>query len=407
MKRQFLTALIAAAGLVCACGAWAQGPPAGASSSTAGGSGTGLPAGPTTPNSRAQFCTETPSGGVAPANCTWGLAGDSPTDRGSGEASYTIAVTDIGTTIRETNLAGEAFTIPDGNTSGFVLPVNIGFIIEGGNSTITRTTSSQFRCAPNGPLVNTCTLSLGYQYILKETSDFNYTLSVSGDPGDLSANIYLRDEFVSGAPNTDVQIGELRWHLVAGAGSSGAALAGVYPHVGIEQLNSGTTASTRFHIQLANGANVFGALGGNTGWTATFIFKLEQTTNNRTFIGFTDSQDGVSAAIANGFYLRYDTNAGNADAAFKVVACSSSTCTVGATTYAVNTNWHRLVITCLVSGQITFIFDNNAAQTITTNVPTATAELPIFTEGNDTTASNSAMDVDFWGFSAQGVTRFP
>jgi hypothetical protein len=384
--------------LACAVGAKAQ---------INNGGGSGLPAGGgTTPANRAQVVTETPNG-TTQGTGAWALPGDSPTDRGSGEASYTIAVTDIGTTIRETNLAGEAFTIPDGNTSGFVLPVNIGFIIEGGTSTISRTTSTQIRCTPNGPLVNTCTLSLGYQYILKETSDFNYTLSVSGDPGDLSANIYLRDEFVSGAPNTDVQIGELRWHLVAGAGSSGAALAGVYPHVGIEQLNSGTTASTRFHIQLANGANVFGALGGNTGWIATFIFKLEQTTNNRTFIGFTDAQDGVSAAIANGFYLRYDTNAGNADAAFKVVACSASTCTTGGTTYAVNTNWHRLVMTCLVSGQITFTLDNNAAQTISTNVPTATNEFPIFTEGNDTTASNSAMDVDFWGFSAQGVTRFP
>jgi hypothetical protein len=182
MKMHFLTALIAAAGLVCACAARAQGPPAGASSSTAGGSGSGLPAGPTTPNSRAQFCTETPVGGVAPANCTWGLAGDAPTDRPVGESpGYTFAATDIGTSVRETNPSGETFTIPDGNVGAFILPVNIGIIVQGGASTLQRQTSSQIRCTPNGALANTCNLVLGAQYILKETSDFNYTLSVSGD----------------------------------------------------------------------------------------------------------------------------------------------------------------------------------------------------------------------------------
>lgn len=143
-------------------------------------SGSGCGTLPTTPNSRAQVAASTPSGGVGQP-CAYALPGDSPTDRPSGEASYTIGVTDIGTSIRETNAAGEAFTIPDGNTSGFVPPVNIGFIIQGGTSTIARTTSSQIRCTPNGALANTCTLTVGGQYILKEDSGFNYTLSVSGD----------------------------------------------------------------------------------------------------------------------------------------------------------------------------------------------------------------------------------
>jgi hypothetical protein len=178
MKKLLVAVLVAAFAVVCAN---AQGPPAGASSSTAGGSGSGLPAGPTSPNSRAQICTETPSGGVASANCTWGLPGDIPTDRGSGEATYTFAATDIGTSVRETNAAGETFTIPDGNVGAFILPVNIGIIVQGGASTLQRQTSSQIRCTPNGALANSCALAAGAQYILKETSDFNYTLSVSGD----------------------------------------------------------------------------------------------------------------------------------------------------------------------------------------------------------------------------------
>jgi hypothetical protein len=210
MKKTLSAAIIAATGRVCAARSvfrkWGKvllfpcplllafllqivfspraqnGPPAGAYGSGAGGSGTGLPAGPTTPNSRAQFCTETPSGGVAPPNCTWGLAGDAPTDRPSGEATpYTFAATDIGTSVRETNPAGETFIIPDGNTGAFVLPVNIGIIVQGAASTLSRQTSSQIRCTPNGALVTSCPLAAGAQYILKETSDFNYTLSVSGD----------------------------------------------------------------------------------------------------------------------------------------------------------------------------------------------------------------------------------
>ena len=209
MKKIIFASLVAAFAVVCAN---AQGPPAGASSSTAGG-GTGLPAGPTTPNSRAQLCTETPSGGVAPANCTWGLPGDTPTDRGSGEATYTFAATDIGTSVRETNASGETFTIPDGNVGAFILPVNIGIIVQGGASTLQRQTSSQIRCTPNGALANSCTLAAGAQYILKETSDFNYTLSVSGDSAVASSVVVTSTvPSVEGQVRVNSANGGFQWH---------------------------------------------------------------------------------------------------------------------------------------------------------------------------------------------------
>ena len=409
MKRFLIAALIAAAGLVCTCAARAQGPPAGASSSTAGGSGSGLPAGPTSPNGRAQFCVETPVGGVAPSNCTWGLAGDVPTDRGSGEASYTFAATDIGTSVRETNVAGETFTIPDGNTGAFVLPVNIGIIVQGGTSTLNRSSSSQIRCMPNGGLANGCVLISGAQYILKETSEFNYTLSVSGDvSGTTASTIAIRDEFIAHLPGTTGEVGDLGWNLGASGTATGAQIGSAYPHVGIEQLASGATASSLIDIRLSSAANIpsLGALGGSTGWTMSFVFKLGQTTNNRLYIGTSDSNNGITQ-IANGFYLRYDTNATFADAAFKVVTCASSTCTTGGTTYTVDTNWHLLTITCPVSGQLTFTLDANAPQTLATNVATNVQEYAFITEGNDVTASNSFLNVDLFTFNATGVTRFP
>src|SRR4029077_753187 len=138
----------------------------------------------------------------------------------------------------------------------------------------------------------------------------------------------------------------------------------------------------------------------------SFVFKLGQTTNERLYIGTSDAANGISQ-IANGFYLRYDTNATFADAAFKVVTCSASTCTTGGTTYTVDTNWHVVTMSCPVSGQITFTLDNNAPQTLSTNVSTSVQVYPFITEGNDVTASNSFLNVDLFTFNATGVTRFP
>jgi len=148
-----------------------QGPP---------GPAGGLPNGPTTPNTRAQVLTSTPTGGVA-GPLVYSLPGATITDRASGESSYTFGCTDIGNYSRVTNASGETLTIPDGNTGCFVPPVSIGIIVQGGASTLQRQTASQIRCTPNGALANTCALAAGGQYILVEDSGFNYTLSVSGD----------------------------------------------------------------------------------------------------------------------------------------------------------------------------------------------------------------------------------
>jgi hypothetical protein len=259
--RRFLIAALTVFAVVCVARAQ-NGPPAGAYGSGAGG-GTGCGTLPTTPNSRAQVCTSTPSGGVGQPG-VFGLPGDTPTDRPSGEATYTFLATDIGTSVRETNAAGETFTVPDGNTGAFVLPVNIGIIVEGGLSIIQRTTSSQFRCLPNGPLVNTCLLASGSQYILKETSDFNYTLSVSGDivngcvaagciwfpwygapvvsPGPQSAlmSSVANQPFLAKFTTASIQkITKVAWELVTGTAATTGDI-GIYG-------NCGTTCSLQGH----------------------------------------------------------------------------------------------------------------------------------------------------------------
>lgn len=218
--------------------------------------------------------------------------------------------------------------------------------------------------------------------------------------------IYLRDDFMAGQPTVTFHVGDLGWSLGATGTGVGGGVAGSYPHVGIYQQSSGATASSIVtnSLNMQNATGSMGVLGTNTGWTMTYVFKLSQTTNTRMYIGTTDLNNGIGAAIANGFYLRYDTHTGIADSAFAVVTCATSVCTTGGTTYAVDTGWHRITFACNVSGQITFTFDANAPQTLTTNVPTVALE-PIFTLGNDTTASASILQMDLFVFLANGVSR--
>jgi hypothetical protein len=175
---------------------------------------------------------------------------------------------------------------------------------------------------------------------------------------------------------------------------------GVYPNLGLMQIPSGSTAGQVEDIELQNSINPFGNMGGNTNWDAHFIFKLGQTTNTRMYVGFQPQGGTIRTATSAGIWLRFDTNASFGDAAFKVEVCNGTSCTVGSTTYTVDTNYHHLRIRSTTAGQVIFTFDSNADQTLTTNVPTAglTAAFKI---GNDTTASNSSMNVDFFSYKAK------
>jgi hypothetical protein len=382
-----------------------------------GTSGSGLPAGGgTTPANRAQVVTETPNG-TTQGTGAWALPGDSPTDRGSGEASYTIAVTDIGTSIRETNVNGEAFTIPDGNTNGFVLPVNIGFIIEGGTSTITRTTSSQFRCTPNGPLANTCTLNPGAQYILKETSDFNYTLSVAGDtnPSPQDDKIWsYSTEFGTVAFSTNLYGFSAPWQCSGGTNGTVAISNGSWPYFAYLQMTSSATASSFAQCafpQVSTNANPHALYGSNTGWDFTWVAALAQTTNTRAYFGLFSANAAVRPT--DGMWIRYDTNATFNDTKFTFETCKASACTIIAQ-LNVDTNFHRFEIKSTVVGTIDFFIDNanhgcfnsggTGGCTASANIPTV-AELPTVVAGNDTTASASLVNFNRAAGTITGLAR--
>ena len=107
-----------------------------------GGSGSSLPAGPTSPNGVPQNLTSTPSGGVAGA-AAWNLSGVVTRASTCTANADTILVTDRSGYVSESDASACAVTLPQAGTSGFAnsfsfILCNIG----AGTSTITPTTST-------------------------------------------------------------------------------------------------------------------------------------------------------------------------------------------------------------------------------------------------------------------------
>jgi hypothetical protein len=404
MKIFLIAALIAAAGLVCASGAWAQGPPAGASSSTAG-SGSGLPAGPTTPNTRPQFCTETPSGGVAPANCTWGLAGATITDRASNETSYLFGCTDIGNYTRVTNVNGETLsgglTIPDGNTGCFVPGVNIGIIIEAGYTftTLSRQTSSQIRCQPNAALTNTCSLTPGVTYILVEDSGFNYTLNVQGVPQ--AQNIHEYDLFC------DIGNGYYGTHNWSfnGTGAGIGSLNGAstkYP-CGFQISSGATSGNWVFFDFNNNGPGAAPQYQNYFGSSMAFAF---QRTNAQSApqeimeVGLADTS--LTVQPANFVGLRAVATAAKVDF-FAVCRTGAADGTPVDSTVLEDTAIHFVFVTFISQNSVFVSLDGGTPLNITTGCATgATVLTPVFYISTSE-AVTKKVNVLYWEWNAQVV----
>ena len=217
--------------------------------------------------------------------------------------------------------------------------------------------------------------------------------------------VYFNEEFGTGSAASGF-IGSLGWNFGNDQQAIVNRRAG-WPGIGTLAVMSTSSASTKTSVYIPFGDNnegILGALGSNAGWDSYFGFTLEQTTNVRLMIGYFDSNlPGTSFAPVNGIYLRYDTNSA-LDSAFKFCVTSSSSTTVHATTYAVDTNKHHIRLRSITAGTIGFTFDSNPEITLNTGVPTATLS-PVFQAGNDVTASISRIECDFWKFIATGLSR--
>jgi hypothetical protein len=161
-------------------------------------------------------------------------------------------------------------------------------------------------------------------------------LSASDDSGNTRTNldldidqsiVFMQEDFCGGGGATP-NIGQYGWQL--GGGGSGQYGPGnfgtAFPNICLFRLDSSGTAST--FAALGNPNISFGALGNAASWNAKFTFKLEQTTNTRSAVGFFLADANTKTLTATDWFgLRYDTNAGTADASFKFTTCKASACT--------------------------------------------------------------------------------
>lgn len=339
----------------------------------------------------------------AGANCSWTVArpiftfncagaGGGLADPG---ANGYVVRTALNTTVARTFTTSGPITVT--NADGTVGATNFGC-----STCVTSVTASQPAASSGGTTPN-ITLNFGdnLQNDLKNANQLEFT------PADPTV-LQVVDEFHSGTTSSG-NIGQLAW----GESTIGAAPGIVTPTQGdwnhpgtIRMTTSATSGQGGCIVLTANGVTSSGydPYGANTLWDGYWIFALNKTaavtTTTTMVVGFVDNATTALLAV-NGIYVRYDTNKG--DTAFSVVTSSAGTATVGATTYAVDNNFHKLRIRSTTTGQIIFTFDANADQTLSTNVPTVNL-IPAFCILTDTTAARDLW-VDYFALKTRGLTR--
>jgi hypothetical protein len=214
-------------------------------------------------------------------------------------------------------------------------------------------------------------------------------------------SLNLREEFMSHSRSLTLNLGDLGWNLSLFQTGATSGVDGIYPHLGILNITSGATGSSTVTMALnVSGVTLgFGELGANAGWNAAWVFRLNQTSNTKFFIGFSNHSSNFSSS--NMIKLRYDVDL--SDTNFMFVCRSGGVETAISSGIPVDTNWHTLRISSLRPGEIIFQLDNGPITVITTNVPTgALNALMMF--GNSA-AGTVTMDWDAFAFSVQGLNR--
>jgi hypothetical protein len=220
------------------------------------------------------------------------------------------------------------------------------------------------------------------------------------DPFDLTQSIIV-DEFAGGSTSTN-QIGNLGWQLHAASGTATGNGTPYWGEPGVINLNSGSAGAGNYgNISLGTNASVkpMGALGSTANWSAVFRFKLGSTTLSNMKVGFSSNVNQITTSINDGFWIKYDAG----ESVFTVQTCVTGTCTSGTTTYALDTNFHKISIRSTSAGSIIFSFDGGPDQTLSTNVSTATMT-PFF--GTHTgEAVNKILYVDYFAYKVTGLSR--
>jgi hypothetical protein len=189
------------------------------------------------------------------------------------------------------------------------------------------------------------------------------------DPTGLTWGIDIRDDFVASVASSG-NFGELSWNNTsAGTGATSVQVApDVSYRPGQIQFTTGsTTSGYAYQFLGSTGPLLIG--GGEEIETSINIPTLADATNDYTLrFGLCDVQ---TSDCNNGLYFEYNrattTN-------WRINAAAGGTRTKTTTATAVGTGWHRFKIVVNASAtSVSFYVDGTSIGTVTTNIPTSTA----------------------------------
>jgi hypothetical protein len=197
------------------------------------------------------------------------------------------------------------------------------------------------------------------------------------------------------------------WHTNIVSAPAYSQVAGSWPNLGILKVTTAATHGAGFEFKPGS-TSPFGALGANTSWALTFVFRAGQAANQRLRVGVFPNAV-ATAEPTSGMWMRCDTSSGFGDANWKFETRSSSVSTVTDTGAACDTDWHTLRIYSTASGSVTFKLDSGAGgrtSTITQTLPsgglTAGAILVV---DQSSGATAKYVDIDKISFKATGLSR--
>jgi len=143
----------------------------------------------------------------------------------------------------------------------------------------------------------------------------------------------------------------------------------------------------------------FGILGANSPWEADFIFAVNGNTDVCIRVGFCDQGDQTADPSADGFWVRYDTSAG--DTKFTWETRHSSVSTVSVTnSINVDANFHHFKIRSVVSGTVGFSVDGGTEYTTTSHVPPSQDMIMFLQDVSRGTQGFQSLLVDFVSYFA-------
>jgi hypothetical protein len=210
--------------------------------------------------------------------------------------------------------------------------------------------------------------------------------------------LLIHDDFQSGTTGVAGQIGTAGWSLWAVlTGFATSDIASEASHPGIERLQTGADSGAAVgHTLNYDG---FGAVLGSMVFDQNWIVRLNTNdTDTRVRIGLIDGNPTV-VTPTNGIYfekLPADTN-------WFIVARSADVETRVDTTIAIDTAFHKFRIRRASSTEIAYQIDENAEQTIATNVPAGTLEPALHL--SNIAAANKTLDVDFYDLIVTEMAR--